>query len=356
MRNRVRQDSNGNVECITHSLHDKKKQTSNARCKLNYYIIIAVIISVALTLAYMFKFKLVHNKLIMNRYTFSKFELSALVQSNLSITKPISFRQHLKLNKSMTMMVYPPDFDVYVSKRLKNGDMWEPWTIQCIINILNSCIQTYESDNKITYMDIGANIGSLLIPISKIFDNKINIIALEGSIGNSAVLKSNLILNDLNNIILYAPFAISDVWNKTVYFQTVWNNKGANYVEINNKKQKGIGVETTTLDHIFDENIEIMKNVCMIKIDVEGFEMKALRGGTNMLSNNPPCVIFIELIEKYLQRQSKISIHEVIGFLTSFGYTDIRKISGPFTKIKQNDIDDSIEAFFIHRNCHLSLF
>ena len=79
-----------------------------------------------------------------------------------------------------------------------------------------------------------------------------------------------------------------------------------------------IEVETITIDSFCDkENIE---RIDILKLDVEGAELKALRGAHNMLSTHAVILIYTEVmfVPHY---EGGCLFHEIAGFLRQYDYT-----------------------------------
>ena len=71
-----------------------------------------------------------------------------------------------------------------------------------------------------------------------------------------------------------------------------------------------------------------LKNVDFIKLDCEGYELLALRGGESMLKSNRPCVI----VEQKPGRAQKFGLDETeaVTYLQSLGATLREELSGDF--------------------------
>ena len=72
-------------------------------------------------------------------------------------------------------------------------------------------------------------------------------------------------------------------------------------------------IKTDTLDNYFYEN-EI--NLSFLKIDVEGHELEVLKGGENLIKENP-LAILMECEERHLKSHS---VFDVFSFLNNHGY------------------------------------
>merc|ERR1712130_137686 len=109
-------------------------------------------------------------------------------------------------------------------------------------------------------------------------------------------------------------------------------------------------IMSITLDQLLIELPDIMTKIGVMKIDIEGFEYKAIRGGHKFFSKYPPCFIYIELIEQYL-RANGGSIMETFDLFQSYGYNKIMSNGvGWQNEFKWNN-ETYIEVFVIHDDC-----
>jgi FkbM family methyltransferase len=152
-------------------------------------------------------------------------------------------------------------------------------------------------------VDVGAHIGHYTIISSKRVGINGKIIAIEAHPGNFDILNHNIQLNGLTTviplnyaaysqrtkIILYLP---DEELDYTIY-NTIMVNRakpGDNFVEVN----------ADTLDNILQLNR--IKQVNWVKIDVEGAELEVLKGASNLLSNskNIPLLLEVHGFENYM--------------------------------------------------------
>ena len=78
-------------------------------------------------------------------------------------------------------------------------------------------------------------------------------------------------------------------------------------------------VESTSID-VYAANNKI-RRIDVIKIDIEGFELNALKGAKNILASatSKPRLIVAELVDEFLSRSGGTKV-EVYEFLLSYGY------------------------------------
>ena len=140
-------------------------------------------------------------------------------------------------------------------------------------------------------LDIGANIGNHSVFFANFFSN---IYSFEPYPDSYYLLKFNS--KNFNNIKTF-NFGASDVdENQYMYIATNTtmsrNTLFSDRVELKKVDQidpKKIGVELKNLDNLLKENK--VKKISFIKIDIEGYEYKALIGLKNTIINDSPIIV-----------------------------------------------------------------
>lgn len=181
----------------------------------------------------------------------------------------------------------------------------------------------YEKDAILTWeqmiqadavvLDIGANTGYYSIIAAK---KSRHIYAFEPGSSNRKKLEENTRLNKLDNITVL-PYAVSDKQGDTELFIAGDNNTGMNSLEQpgNFSGHKEVVAVVSIDDWVAENNIP---GISLIKIDVEGSEMKVLKGMQAVIEEQKP-VFFMEVIGQLLM-QSGHSVNDIYNFLFSRGY------------------------------------
>lgn len=151
-------------------------------------------------------------------------------------------------------------------------------------------LKEYGSNQEVFYIDVGANVGLVLIPCAILGYSSL---AIEPIKEHLAKLKNNIKLNNNLNIFieefaLVSERAITKCQSLTLYMPP--GNSGATSSNSNwspSKSKNDIHkVPITTLDSLIVkyENIINSKKL-LIKIDVEGMELEVLEGALNTLAS-----------------------------------------------------------------------
>jgi FkbM family methyltransferase len=223
------------------------------------------------------------------------------------------------LGELMSKAFYEPDFRA-IGKFLKTGDV---------------------------AFDVGANVGTHSLAMSRCVGPLGKVHAFEPVPDTAWLMRENLALNRVTNVDLSGT-AISDAartLEMKVYDQrySAWNPfGGASFDGI--EPVGTIDVQTESLDQV--AQTRGVERIGFLKIDVEGYEIDALRGATGLLDTGLIDCLSFEISEIPL-RASGNSAKEVFEFLTSMGYQsykfdeDTDRFTGPF-----DDSDDFYVNFY----------
>jgi len=184
------------------------------------------------------------------------------------------------------------------------------------------------------YVDIGANIGSIALPV---FTSKKNIkvICIEASRSVYYYLEENLRLNNLENIIL-VPRAISDKDDAVVSFYSPTNQFGKGHFS-NDDNREVEKVSTIRLDTVLKKYN--MPRPDFIKVDIEGYEYYAFKSAEEMLDTATAPDILFEFEDWAEERAEGLKPGDAQLFLLQKGYKlyilnkgEVEKITSPKLK------------------------
>jgi FkbM family methyltransferase len=178
---------------------------------------------------------------------------------------------------------------------------------------------------KPVVLDIGANLGSYSIPIAKYINEKSGkVFAFEPQRITYYQLCGNIILNSLNNVTAYNS-AVGANPNTLTIPEIDYNkcdNVGAFSLE--GKFREKHGLERSLTEEMFEVPVVTLDSLSfgepptLIKIDVEGFEIKVLQGALNFLKNckYPPIIFECWSFDWFAEERK-----ELFSLIEDLGYT-----------------------------------
>ncbi len=160
--------------------------------------------------------------------------------------------------------------------------------------------------------DVGANFGYYSVTLASEMRGKGRVFAFEPCRATYLRLETNIALNHLESMISAVPYGLSD--NPGVaYLEEVEGNSGATAISA---QGKGESIKLDTLDHFCEVNN--IDRIDIMKIDVEGSELRVLEGAKTMLSRSHPRIM-IEFNSSALVAAGT-SAEQLEGLLRDFGY------------------------------------
>jgi FkbM family methyltransferase len=167
-------------------------------------------------------------------------------------------------------------------------------------------------------IDAGANLGLYALLASGRVGAGGKVLAIEPSSRELEMLRKNIELNDLTNI-KAVQLALSDQTSEGDLLVAAPRHSGHNTL--------GAFIYGTALDHRERVKLERLDDIVrreelarvdLIKMDIEGAEYAALRGGLETLKKFHP-VLLLELCERALQQQGG-NAREVVSMLKQLAY------------------------------------
>ena len=210
--------------------------------------------------------------------------------------------EKITLKSGKDLNFFSPNF--LTNLLIKDFYSKEPETIQWIDN--------FKSNKKITFWDIGSNIGIYSIYAAATFKD-IEVISFEPSTSNLRILSRNISINNLNDKIKIFHLPLGEDKNKFIKFNERKFNEGESHnsidenIDFEGKKlnsSNSYNLLSTSIDQIIDDKILDIPNY--IKIDVDGIEHLILKGGFNLLKNPKVLEMQIEINENYLEQLNTI--------------------------------------------------
>lgn len=188
-------------------------------------------------------------------------------------------------------------------------------------------------------LDIGTNIGSTMLRfLSEVGINGF-VYGFEPDPINFQEATKNLSLNNFRNYKLF-NLGLGNEKGSLSMVTPVESNRGGNRISIKDSVDSANKVEIVTLDSLnLDKEIN---KIDLVKIDVEGFELKVLEGGIDLIKKFRP-IFFIELDNNNLKEVGD-SASDLIEFLNSLNYS----ITHSLTK-------EPVDKNYDFANCHFDI-
>jgi FkbM family methyltransferase len=160
------------------------------------------------------------------------------------------------------------------------------------------------------FLDVGANIGSYTLLASKVIGA--NCVAIEPIAETVAHLRDNLALNAIEDHVRVEECAVGETAGVV---QMTPNEDSINrVVEAAAGSRDVVEIPCRTLDEIIGSGPAPQ----VMKMDIEGFELPALRGATRMLSNSELRACIIEVWSK--SNTDDRTAHPVLALMANFGF------------------------------------
>jgi len=156
-----------------------------------------------------------------------------------------------------------------------------------------------------SYVDVGANIGQLVIEGALAVGKSGTVFAFEGHPRTACWLRENLDLNGLQRVRV-AQLAVGDRCGWVTF-----SDMAADDINRVTKSGGGIPVPMVTLDAIVGE-----ASISLLKVDVEGWEEVVFRGARALLSRVR--FVYFECWDEHLS-ETGTSFAEIYDLLTSHG-------------------------------------
>jgi len=143
-----------------------------------------------------------------------------------------------------------------------------------------------------TFIDIGANIGLMSLTASQMVGGSGCVHAFEPVPAMYAILQENISLNKARNITSHKKALGSKQELRTIFERMDVNRGAASLIPPNNVSGDKYDAYVDTFDNF--SGVHNIRQVRMLKIDVEGWELEVLRGAKNLLSTNDAPILCIE--------------------------------------------------------------
>jgi len=205
---------------------------------------------------------------------------------------------HQRKKRRHDFAVFAHDF---IGIQINVFGLYEKEELENLFHFLNSLQGVFE---KSLVLDIGANIGNHAVFFSEKFQK---VIAFEPNPSTFYLLKFNT--SQLPNITVF-NFGLGNEDGSFKMSERL-ANKGGNSIHLLTSTDDLIEVQIKKLDDILID----AKDISLMKIDVEGFEHKVLKGGESVIKNYQPLILL-----EQLEGEFKDGLSQSIEFLRKLDY------------------------------------
>jgi len=186
-----------------------------------------------------------------------------------------------------------------------------------------------------TFVDVGANIGVFCVLVADVLRRRGGrAIAIEPLPQNLAFLRESIDANGLADVIVPLPVAVGDRAG-TLELMPLTSGEIANARPTTwasaDATSDVVSVPMTTLDAVARE--QALRNVRFVKIDIEGAELFALRGATELLRTHRP-LVYCEFHREYMAANGT-TLDDVRTFAASIDFTV--EFLGPDGRVTPNE-------------------
>ena len=220
----------------------------------------------------------------------------------------------LKLYKTNTGSYYLPFFafrdvvrNTIIENKIFDNDVYE-------------YSKKYIKENSVV-IDAGANYGQLSILFSKVKPG-VKVYAFEAFKYISQILLKNVKINNANVKIYNCILSDENKKNLIISDSILkeFNNYGSNSVELETDENQGNLINSIKID-----DLDIQEKISFMKIDVQGYDLKVLKGAKKTIMKNKMPII-IEYSEEF-ENKFDYNFSDFLKILKEINYKIKKKIS-----------------------------
>ena len=245
------------------------------------------------------------------------------------------------LSRQFFIFLHPAEIDKYAMRELMSTGINHPALTSRIVKELSSGgLCSPETDGKRLVYDIGGNIGYMSLLFASL---GADVVGVEPTAFHGSLFRASATLNPhLSENIEIVRTALTDrVTNQSEVCMELPDPDNAGFTRVGDGKDcpEAMRAPLATLDELLTE---YGSQPCAMKVDVEGFELKALVGGVNTLKKNPPNFVVVEY-NGYtsMERSHDLAEHTVDFFFKelSVKYMEDLNFPGKIFKTREECVD-----------------
>jgi FkbM family methyltransferase len=185
--------------------------------------------------------------------------------------------------------------------------MSRPYSEILLRNIIYNLFKDKYLKTNFSIIDIGSWIGDNALIWAKNLSENAMVFAIEPSEKNIDYARTLADLNNIKNIEWFKQVCSENVGDKLIFEKTPTNHSDNIKFKVGDTKDS---ISSSTIDHlVYQKNTEIG----LIHIDVEGFELKVIKGASKIIERDKPTLVF----EQHISQEDPDLIFK---YLKTFGY------------------------------------
>lgn len=245
--------------------------------------------------------------------------------SGVWVRRPTSFGRQINICLS----------DLGVSKTILLTGDWEPHVGREILSRLT---------RGSVFLDVGANIGwfTLLAADHLQKAGGGEVIAIEANPKVAMYLSSSVLASGLENIVRILPYAVSDRFDAVQMSTSEEGNVGGlsiGRITGEERSRSHVVMPTIPLDVLLAD----LPRCDVIKMDIEGAELGAIRGFEKTLERLSPAIV-MEINKDALKWVSETTITGMVSKMTSLGYKPYGPVGTNAAPMSVDDVVHEVET------------
>ena len=206
-------------------------------------------------------------------------------------------------------------------------------------------------NDKSLVIDIGSHGGSWAFFLSKLVKQG-QVICFEALPVYAHALKKVVFLSGTNNIVVHNYAVSHKSENVFITWLDIKKNRLTGMTRISTKTDQSyqkLKVNGISLDKFFLNSSIGNKHISFIKIDIEGAELFALKGGINTINKHKP-IILMEVCIRHI-KNFNYNVKDIYDFFHKIDYVPIMAIHSSENFVEKSKIDPDFndDIVFVHK-------
>jgi FkbM family methyltransferase len=201
-----------------------------------------------------------------------------------------------------SIFVRPIDHDIGLA--IRNTRRYEPH----VTRVIREVVRTGD-----TVVDVGANLGFFTALAASLVGDTGKVIAIEPMDKNLQLIHATVRSNRFRQVEI-VPYAVSDSPGQVVMSTGVGTSNGQIVGEVADASTPSLFAQAKKLDDL----LPALSALDVLKIDIEGYELRALRGFETGLARHRP-LLLTEFHPKCMRENAGVEPGEYLAFLFAYG-------------------------------------